>query len=110
MMIYVMALYTFYALTMSIVDIVKYRKMGSPVMSTAKIVSLSAALVSLLNLETAMLAQIGAALGSLAMVIGILVGIVGMVLVALAYPLYNRVLKKQRKKSLRRSCDCPMNC
>ena len=42
--------------------------------------------------------DIGAALGSLAMVIGILVGIVGMVLVALAYPLYNRVLKKQREK------------
>ena len=60
MMIYVMALYTFYALTISIVDIVKYRKMGSPVMSTAKIVSLSAALVSLLNLETAMFAQFGA--------------------------------------------------
>ena len=62
MMIYVMALYTFYALTMSIVDIVKYRKMGSPVMSTAKIVSLSAALVSLVNLETAMFAQFGAGL------------------------------------------------
>jgi hypothetical protein len=60
MMIYVMALYTFYALTMSIVDTVKYRKMGSPVISTAKIVSLSAALVSLLNLETAMFAQFGA--------------------------------------------------
>ena len=61
-MIYIMAMYTFYALTMSIVDIVKYRKMGSPVMSTAKIVSLSAALVSLLNLETAMFAQFGASL------------------------------------------------
>ncbi len=59
-MIYVMALYTFYALTASIVDTVKYRKMGSPVMSTAKIVSLSAALVSMLNLETAMFAQFGA--------------------------------------------------
>lgn len=42
--------------------------------------------------------EIGAALGSLAMVIGIAVGIVGMVLVALAYPIYNRVLKKQREK------------
>ena len=58
-MIYVMAMYTFYALTMSIVDIVKYRKMGSPIMSSAKIVSLSAALVSMLNLETAMFAQFG---------------------------------------------------
>ena len=34
----------------------------------------------------------------LAMVIGIPVGIVGMVLVALAYPVYNRVLKKQRAR------------
>ena len=59
-LIYVMALYTFYALTMSIVDMVKCRKIGSPVMSTAKIVSLSAAVVSLLNLETAMFAQFGA--------------------------------------------------
>ena len=42
--------------------------------------------------------EIGAVLGSLAMVIGIVVGVVGMVLVALAYPLYNRVLKKQREK------------
>ena len=42
--------------------------------------------------------DIGAALGNLSMVIGILVGIVGMVLVALAYPIYNRVLKKERQK------------
>ncbi len=59
-MIYGMALYTFYALTMSIVDIVRYRKLGSPVMTTAKIVRLCSALVSLLNLETAMFAQFGA--------------------------------------------------
>ncbi|MBQ9761930.1 MAG: hypothetical protein IJV82_02510 [Oscillospiraceae bacterium] len=59
MMIYVMALYTFYSTIHAIVDIVKYRKLGSPVMSTAKIVGLSAALVSMLNLETAMFAQFG---------------------------------------------------
>ncbi len=61
-MIYVMALYTFYSATHAIVDIVKYRSLGSPIMSTAKIVSLSAALVSMLNLETAMFAQFGAAM------------------------------------------------
>ena len=42
--------------------------------------------------------DMGAPLGSLALVIGICVGIAGMGLVALAYPLYNRVLKKQRRK------------
>ncbi len=60
MLIYVMALYTFYSTTHAIVDIVKYRALGSPIMSTAKIVSLSAALVSMLNLETAMFTQFGA--------------------------------------------------
>lgn len=59
-MIYVMAMYTFYMTTHAIVDMIKYRKMGSPVMTTAKIVSLSAALVSMLSLETAMFSQFGA--------------------------------------------------
>ena len=45
--------------------------------------------------------ELGEMLGShreLAMLIGVVIGIVGMVLVALAYPIYNRVLKKQREK------------
>lgn len=42
--------------------------------------------------------ELGAALGVLAMVIGIVVGIVGMVLVGLAYPVYNRVLKTERQR------------
>ena len=42
--------------------------------------------------------KIGAALGLFAMVLGILAGFAGMVLVALAYPVYNRVLKNQREK------------
>ena len=36
--------------------------------------------------------------GNLAMLIGIVVGIIGMALVALAYPVYNRVLKKERQR------------
>ena len=59
-MIYVMALYTFYSTIHTALDIVRYRRLGSPVMSTAKIVSLSGALVSMLNLEAAMFAQFGA--------------------------------------------------
>ena len=58
-LIYVIALYTFYSTIHAVVDIIKYRKLGSPIMSTAKIVSLSAALVSMLNLETAMFSQFG---------------------------------------------------
>lgn len=41
---------------------------------------------------------ISAGLGSFAMVLGILVGLVGMVLTALAYPIYSRILKKERRR------------
>ena len=37
-------------------------------------------------------------LGGTAMFIGIPVGIVGIILVALAYPLYNHILKKERQR------------
>ena len=67
----------------------------------AQAASLAVGVVGALIMGTGMslaMTEIGAALGSLAMVLGILVGIVGMVLVALAYPIYNHVLKKQRSK------------
>ena len=37
-------------------------------------------------------------LGGTAMLIGVPVGLVGLVLLALAYPLYNRVLRKERER------------
>lgn len=58
-LIYVMAAYTFYITTHAIIDLVKYRKLGSPVMTMTKIIALSAALVSMLSLETAMFSQFG---------------------------------------------------
>lgn len=59
-LIYVMAAYTFYITIHAITEIIKYRRFDSPLMSTAKIISLCAALVSMLNLETAMFSQFGA--------------------------------------------------
>lgn len=53
------ATYTFYNVTASIVDMVRYRKYRSPVMSASKAIRFAAALVSLLSLETAMLACYG---------------------------------------------------
>lgn len=51
-----MAAYTFATLTMAIVNIFRYRKWGSPVISAARAVSLTAACVSMLGLENTMLA------------------------------------------------------
>lgn len=36
--------------------------------------------------------------GGLAMVLGVLLGLVGLVLVALAYPIYDKILKKERAR------------
>ena len=58
-LIYVMAVYAFYSVTMAVRNVVKYRKYHSPVMWAAKALQLAAALVSMLALETAMLAQFG---------------------------------------------------
>ena len=41
----------------------------------------------------------GAVLGKTAFPVGIVAGVIGLVLVALAYPVYNRELKKQREKA-----------
>lgn len=60
MLIYVAAMYAFYSLTIAIVNAVRYRRLHSPVLSAAKAVNLTTALVSIFNLETAMIAQFGA--------------------------------------------------
>lgn len=59
--IYVMAIYAFYAAITATVNVVKFRKYKSPILSAAKVINLTAALVSVLSLETAMLTQFGAA-------------------------------------------------
>lgn len=59
-LIYLMALYTFYALITAGINVAKFQKYGSPVLSAAKVISLTAALVSLFALETAMIARFSA--------------------------------------------------
>ena len=54
-----MAVYTFSALTLAIVNAVRYRKYESPAYSAAKAVSLVSAIVSVLTLENAMLTVFG---------------------------------------------------
>ncbi len=58
-LIYAMAAYTFWITAVAVKNLIKYRKFGSPLMSMAKIISMAAALVSMLSLETAMLSEFG---------------------------------------------------
>lgn len=77
------------------------RKLHAVPTQKAQAASIAIGVIGALIMGTGMslaMTEIGAALGSLAQVLGIVIGIVGMVLVARAYPIYNRVLKKERQK------------
>ncbi len=79
----------------------RLRKLHSIPTAKAQSASLILGILGSLLLGTGMslcMTDIGAALGIFAMVIGIFVGIIGIVLVSLAYPVYNRVLKNERTK------------
>ena len=49
--------HTFTTLTMAIINVIRYRKFNSPILSAAKAISLAAACVSMLTLENTMLAS-----------------------------------------------------
>ncbi|WP_148408771.1 hypothetical protein [Murimonas intestini] len=57
--IYVYAGYTFYSFCSSIYNMVKYRRFHSPLLSASKAIGMTAALVSVISLQTAMLTQFG---------------------------------------------------
>ena len=54
-----MAAYTFTAFTVAIINVIKYKKYNSPVFLASKAISLAAALVSMLTLESTMLTTFG---------------------------------------------------
>jgi hypothetical protein len=59
LLIYAMAVYAFYAVITAVINVIRFRSQGSPVHFAAKVISLTAALVSMLSLETAMISQFG---------------------------------------------------
>lgn len=67
----------------------------------AQAASLADGIIGALILGTGMslcMTEFGAALGNLAMVFGVAVGVLGMVMVVMAYPIHNRVLKTERER------------
>lgn len=77
------------------------RRLHSIPTQKAQAASIAVGVLGALILGTGMslcMTELGAALGHLAMVIGILIGVLGLIMVALAYPLFNYVLKKERKR------------
>ena len=78
------------------------RRLDAGVYSKATTVALVVGIIGTLIMGMGMsliMTEIGAFLGTIsAMVVGIGLGVIGIILVCLAYPLYNRTLKKERVK------------
>lgn len=55
--IYLSALYTFYIMIIAVVNLVKFRKLGSPILSAAKVLNFVSAMMSILGLQTAMISR-----------------------------------------------------
>ena len=67
----------------------------------AQAAALAVGIIGALILGTGMslcMTELSVFLGDAAMIVGIPVGIAGMVLMALAYPIYSRILKRNREK------------
>lgn len=97
-MIYAMAMYTFYITISAIINVVKFRKRGSPLLSAAKVISLTAALVSMLSLETAMLTQFGSDQpGFRRLMLGASGGVVFLIVLTMAVYMIVRSTKQIRK-------------
>lgn len=82
-----MAAYTFTSLTRAITNIIKYRKLGSPVYSASKAVGLASACVSVLTLESTMLTTFGSDTMTLAtrrIMLGASGGVISAFIIAMA--------------------------
>jgi len=77
------------------------RKLHSIPTRKAQSLSIALGVIGALILGTGMslfMTELGAALGDFAIVLGIIIGLVGILLVVLAYPVYNCTLKKERER------------
>lgn len=77
------------------------RKLHHSATRKAQAVSITIGVIGALVLGAGMslcMTELGWLLGGMAMAIGILTGLAGLFMVALAYPVYSRVLKKERER------------
>ena len=82
----------------------RLRKLDAKVSQKATMVSLVLGIVGALVMGSGMsliMTEFGSLLGLtgvLGLVVGVVIGLVGIIMVVLAYPVYNTVLKKEREK------------
>ena len=82
----------------------RIRKLDNSVTQKATVISLVFGVVGVLIMGSGMsfiMTDLGSIIGmsgNIPWILGMLTGVIGIILVALAYPMYNNVLKKEREK------------
>ncbi len=85
-------------------SMIKLRKLDAKASERATFISLVLGIIGALVLGSGMsiiMTDFGAVLGvngMAGMIVGVILGLVGIILVVLAYPVYSKVLKKEREK------------
>ena len=80
----------------------RLRQLDAAVYSRPKALSITVGIIGTLIMGTGMsiaMTELGSAIGMLAMPIGVAVGLLGIGVMALAYPIYNAVLRREREKA-----------
>lgn len=100
--IYVSAMYTFYAVSVSAINLIKYRKSSSPVLSVSRVLNFIAAIMSIFSLQTAMISQFSENADDFRKLMNTLTGgfVYGAVIFIAVYMLFHgRALRKKAENS-----------
>lgn len=82
----------------------RLRRLDGEVTRKASVAALSIGIIGALIMGTGMslvmtnLGEMLGLLGVMGLIVGIIIGVIGIVLVCCAYPVYNRIVKKEREK------------
>ena len=82
----------------------RLRRLDGEVTRKASVAALSIGIMGALIMGTGMslvmtnLGEMLGLLGVMGLIVGIIIGVIGIVLVCCAYPVYNRIVKKEREK------------
>ena len=104
LLIYAVATYDFYCLTMAVAYMIKNRKKHSPVIVAIKSVNVAASLVSILSLQTAMFASFGASEEDLQQLMNLLTG-TGVCILLLLFGLYMVLHAGKQMKTVNETID-----